>query len=118
MVLRQLSTYSAVHGLLTRLGGLSAMGAYECPMDVLNVLINCKPAARTLVNLPAWLPTITRCSIRVGVGPSDDTSRICGWYLHEQCRSRPVEGEMGTWAPAGVPGIMAMLKAKFSEPTA
>lgn len=54
---------SAVHGLLANLAGMSAMGAYHCPMDVLNLLISCKPVARTLVKLPVWLPAITRCSI-------------------------------------------------------
>ena len=83
--LRQLSTCSAVHGLLSRLGGVSAMGAYECPMDVLNVLISCKPAARTLVKLPAWLPPITRCSIIVGAGFPDDTSQMFWCHLFEQC---------------------------------
>lgn len=64
--------HGAVRGLLARLAGVSAVGSFQRPMDVLNLLVSSKPAARALVKLPVWLPPITRWAPHLGrsaVGP-------------------------------------------------
>ena len=50
----------AVRSLMLRLHGVSAVGIFQRPMDVLNLLVSSKPVARTLVRLPAWLPPAIR----------------------------------------------------------
>jgi len=96
--------YCAVLELMGRLLGVSPLGDYDSPLQLLIYMTAIKPIARVLVRLPKWAPSLDH-----GRG-----IQVCDWNLLPLLR-RPILACDDIWCLSGVTTMLLTSSLPLSD---